>query len=547
MNLQRWTIPSGHAVEEAWRWAVLILFGAYFAIGLASYADYGMSTDEVIQRHHGLVSLKHILSLLNVDATGTFAYLARIPDLATYPHRSYGVVFHLPLLLIEHFVRDRVPMNVLWQIRHLYTFCWFFVGAIYFYRLARFWFTAPVAVVAALLLVTSPRIYADSFYNVKDTTFLAFFNVALFYGVSFMKRADHIGALKFALSVAVMLNVRFFGVFLPAFVGGLMLIQVGRQPRDRWLSGLKPLLTLTAFSVVFTWMIWPAAWAHPLTFFVDTFILSTNYDKYTGIVLYMGVRHPGSELPWQYIPHWILISTPVAPPGASCGFTAGTAMDLEHHTPGQHADADRVAAAGAAGAACTGDPVQVNAEHQLAPLLFPAGAAGLAGAFVAAVSAGPAHRGRQTCCGQDGRHHRSAGVDARWSGPIRSGGCTGTILISRSSSIASGLTGRKQDFQLDGWNLSARQGIEHIASMDARSLIYVHSYVVEKQFLLIDADIQKRLRFSRYSENADYIVDTNHWSRTHPPATGTWQDVYQLRVDGVVVMRIWKKLAEATP
>ncbi len=546
MNVQRSPFLSGHAVEESWRWVALILFSAYFAIGLASYADYGMSTDEVIQRHHGLVSLKYILSLLNIDATGAFAYMERIPDLATYPHRSYGVVFHLPLLLIEHFIRDRVPMNVLWQVRHLYTFCWFFVGAIYFYRLARFWFSSPVAMVATLLLVTSPRIYADSFYNVKDTTFLAFFNIALYYGVSFMKRDDHVGALKFALSVAVMLNVRFFGLFLPAFVGGLMLIQVFRQPLVQWLSAAKPLLTLTASCVIFTWMIWPAAWAHPLKFFTDTFIISTNYDRFTGFVPYMGVRHRGSELPWHYIPHWILISTPLH----HLLLLAISLVGLPWIWKSTRVTTMRmptvlllmVLLVPPALAILFKSTLNINWRHFYflqAPLAL---LAPLSLQFLLEERIGDVRLAAVKTAGMIVLLASTLGGVVYQVGWLYRNHPHQQVFFNRL-----GIDRAQTDFQLDGWNLSARHGIEYIASIDSRSPIYVNSIRVEAQLFLVDDDIRNRLRFSRYPENADYIVDTNHWSRTHPPATGKWEDVYQLRVDGVVIMRIWKKVAEATP
>lgn len=543
MNVPRWSAMPPQAQESAWRLVVVMLFAAYFAIGLLTYADYGMSTDEAIQRQHGLVSLKYILSLLGIDAAGDFAYLARMPDLATYPHRSYGVVFHLPLLLIEHVLRDRLAINELWQVRHLYTFLWFFVGTVFFFRLARFWLSWPLSIIATLLFVSSPRIYADSFYNVKDTTFLACFNVALFYGVSFMKQVDQRGALKFAMAVAVMLNVRFFGLFLPAFVGCLMLLQVLRQPRQGWATSVMPLVTLAVASVAFTWMIWPAAWSDPLRFFIDTFILSTNYDRYTGVVLYMGVRYPGSELPWHYIPHWVLISTPLH----HLLLLAATALGLPWIWRSSRLAEMRmptvllfmVLLAPPALAILFKSTLNTNWRHfyflqaplaLLAPLSLqylwdrsreqvgrPVIRTTVIALLLGATLAGLSYQ-----VGWLYRYHPHQQVFFNWFG----------------------LRQAQTGFQLDGWNLSARHGIEHIVTIDSRPSLLVHSYVVEKQFLLLDAEVRRRLKFSRYAENADFIVDTNHWSRTHPPSTGRWENVYELKVDGLVIMRIWKRLAD---
>ena len=525
--------------ERLWGWVALGLFFAYFLIGLRSYADHGMSTDEVIQRHHGLVSLKYLLGLLGVDLSGAFAYLEKIPDLADYPHRSYGVVFHLPLLLIEHVVRDKVASNVLWEIRHLYTFCWFFVGALFFYRLARLWYSTPYAILATLLLVASPRIYADSFYNVKDTAFLAIFNVALYFSVLFLRRPDHGNAVRLALAVAVMLNVRFFGLFLPAFVGALAVVDLMKVPRDRWSRAVRPLLTMALCTAVFTWMLWPAAWSNPFTFFVDTFVISTNYDVYKGIVVYLGHRFPADDLPWHYIPFWILISTPlhhVVLLAASILLFPVWIRRGELPVEGRAITlmVSMVLLLPLL-AVLFHSTLNTNWRHfyflqaplsLLAPLSLqyalrdrPWWRVGLVKAMPAAALLAVALTGVGYHVAWLYRNHPHQQVFFN------------RIAIDRAQT----------DFLLDGWGLSIRHGIEHIAAIDSRPKIYVNSMFIERHMLLVSPEIRQRLHRVLAPERADYIVDTAHWSRTYPPATGRWDEVYRRVVDGVVIMRVWKK------
>ena len=71
-------------------------------LGLVTFTDYGMSTDELISRTTGGMSLNYIAEKFNI------AWLKNDPVLSTfniplheYYDRDYGVAFDLPVIFIE--------------------------------------------------------------------------------------------------------------------------------------------------------------------------------------------------------------------------------------------------------------------------------------------------------------------------------------------------------------------------------------------------------------------------------------------------------------
>ena len=79
--------------NQTWvkKWSFPFLFFVYVGVGLLLVPEYGVTTDEPLQRDHGLVTMDYIegkLGLLDEK---------RMPDkeLSTYRHRYYGMWFQL--------------------------------------------------------------------------------------------------------------------------------------------------------------------------------------------------------------------------------------------------------------------------------------------------------------------------------------------------------------------------------------------------------------------------------------------------------------------
>ena len=162
------------------------LFLSFFALGLSIFKDYGISIDEEFQRYSGFYWLNYVVEFtpfetlkINIsnrlDNIGGFT----LPDPRDYPF--YGIVFDLPLAFLETIFDIKEPKNY-FLLRHFFNFLIIFISSIYFYKILENRFSKKsIIFLGVLLYISSPRIFADSFYNNKDIVFLSFVTISSYY------------------------------------------------------------------------------------------------------------------------------------------------------------------------------------------------------------------------------------------------------------------------------------------------------------------------------------------------------------------------------
>jgi hypothetical protein len=273
---------------------------AFIAFGLTSYRDYGVSWDENAQMNIGKVNYKYITK--------------RNSALLTFVNRYYGPFFEVPIYRLTAALPN--PEQV--YARHLGIFFVFAMGVITLYLLAyRLFHNSWWSLLTVILLVLSPRILADSFYNSKDIPFMAFFSLAILSIVIFLDAvwSDRrwylqIGAAAFsALTCASAIDIRIPGVVLIP-IASVFLVLIGFCHPKRWkntilIFGVYLLLTL---SLVI--LFWPALWHDPLIELINGFMHMSRYP-WDYSMLYRGQYIQASNPVWHYLPTWISITTPL--------------------------------------------------------------------------------------------------------------------------------------------------------------------------------------------------------------------------------------------
>lgn len=286
---------------------IAFFFVVFLYFGLILSNDYGISHDEPLQRNHGLVSAKYISELIS-DRFFRDA-LKNVPPLETYTHRYYGVIFHLPAVFVE--IATGMAEPELWHFRHAYTFLWFFIAIIFFYLLVSRRYGWKIAIAACLFFILSPRIFTESFYNVKDLVCLSAFTVAIYFCIHYLEKKSFGAAFCLALFSAVAANIRIAGLLLPALTCMFFIIDcAGKSPLNKKMWG--SFIFLLALTPLLTVALWPAAWANPIRFLWETMVLSSNYTRWNVTIIYLGDVVRGAALPWHYVPVWFAVTTPLS-------------------------------------------------------------------------------------------------------------------------------------------------------------------------------------------------------------------------------------------
>lgn len=146
--------------------SVALFFLVLLSVGLSIYRAYGLSWDEFFQRHYWRIVYLYVFQ---GDTT-----------LPLYRDRFYGPVIELFLFVITERLLGLVDPQTIYFTRHFLNFFLFCVGVWFFFRLGESHFRSwRMGLVGSLLLVLSPRLFADAFYNSKDIPFLSLFILSI--------------------------------------------------------------------------------------------------------------------------------------------------------------------------------------------------------------------------------------------------------------------------------------------------------------------------------------------------------------------------------
>ncbi len=269
-----------------------VVFILLLVVGLTSVGDYGLSSDEYVQRMTGY---------------GAFKYLIGDPGLNDYGDRFYGTAFELPLIFLEFLLNPETFRDVFFT-RHYATFLFFYFSCIVFYflsrRLLKSW---PMAFIAVGMLILNPRIFAHAFYNSKDIIFMGQFVIAFFTMTVFMRKSSVFNSLLHATASACLVDVRLIGIIIPAFTLFWTALQFV-QKRQATLLFKRIMLFLPVF-VLLTIVFWPYLWPAPLNNFIEAFRYMSRHPTVVD-VFYLGAHYKSNALPWHYIPVWMVITIP---------------------------------------------------------------------------------------------------------------------------------------------------------------------------------------------------------------------------------------------
>ena len=272
---------------------------ALFAVaGVAIVDDYGIGRDTAVLRQVTIANADYI-------ATGNISDLSQHKDVA---YRYYGIAYEMPLLLAERALGLQDSRHI-YLTRHLLTHLLFIAGGFVCGMLAyRMTGSRWIALVSMLLFMLHPRIYAHSFFNLKDIPFAVMLLIAL-YLTHRAFRKDAIGAfLLCGIGVGLAIDLRPFGLMLlPMILGmrGLDLCQAGRGERKRILLTSASFLAVALATV---YAAHPYYWENPLRFVEGIRVVA----QHPAIVenLYMGNIYLSNAVPWNFIPVWFGITAP---------------------------------------------------------------------------------------------------------------------------------------------------------------------------------------------------------------------------------------------
>jgi len=291
----------------------LLFFISFLIIGSIIFRDYGLSYDERSNLKNGFMSLKHISEFFEADIKINHAKIfKRIPEFESdnVKARVYGPAFEIILASAGELLKIEDSRN-LFLMRHYLTFLLFWTSVIFFYLTIKSVFKDKwLGILGCLFLILSPRIFAHSFYNSKDLAFMSFCIFGIYTQIKFIDNKNYLNAILHALCCGLLIDIRIVGIYIPC----LTLFSYYADALITKEINFKKLIyiptTYIFFLILFIYFFWPYSWEDPINNFISSYNTMKQYP-WVGEILYWGHKINTKEIPWHYLPSWILITTPI--------------------------------------------------------------------------------------------------------------------------------------------------------------------------------------------------------------------------------------------
>lgn len=518
---------------------VLVFFLVYLIIGISVYKDYGISWDEPTHRQIAMVTAKYVASILMPGFE--HPELASLPPLAESSTRQYGVIFDLPMYVAEILLGYNGSMPEIYYMRHLCTFLLFYISVFFFFLIVLNRFESwQLGLTGCLFLILSPRIFADSFYG-KDIVFLSLFIISIYFFIRYLQRKTYTNAILFALATALTVDQRITGIFIPFLAVFMTVVDIIKtdKPLNNLPEKLSPLLTYVISFFLFMIIFWPNLWSNPMGNLSNSFTVMNRFPI-TYYVFYLGTFIKSTEVPWHYIPVWVLITTPVI---YSLFFFLGSFLITKgilkngiifYSNKNEQQDfVFLLIFAAPLIAVITLNSALYDGWRHMYFIYAP---------FLLIAMTGFAWMLDHMKEARSGRDRRAS---------IFIAAVIVFCLISTSYQMIkyhpfqnvyfNFLTGHSagQYFELDYWGLSFRQALEYIVKNDKRSVIKLSANVppplIHNAIFLEKSDVN-RLRLVKINDS-DYFLTNYRW---HPQAYLLNNEVFTITVDGQKTMSVFK-------
>jgi hypothetical protein len=262
---------------------------------------FGITWDEPGQSDYGVTVLKFFQSGFKDRSSFHFEnfYL-------------YGGFFDGFAALLVH----NLPFFWAYDVRHIFNSLFGWLGIVYAARLAKDYFSPAAGVLTALLLVCSPVYFGHSMNNPKDIPFAALYVMGLYYILKVPPDRPLLTPYRYlaiALAIVGAINVRAGGLLLVAYFAMFIFWRVVHlpkpQPRD-FLKNALYVLVLVPIALVLGTAFWPWAQSQPLSRPL-TALRELSHFAFDGSVLFDGQMVRTLNLPWNYLPKWLLVQTPI--------------------------------------------------------------------------------------------------------------------------------------------------------------------------------------------------------------------------------------------
>jgi len=286
---------------------------ALFILMISLSHQYGISGDENFHRVYG----HHIVNFYSTLGKDTTAATTNGPDSLMV---FYGGFYDGTATLLA----KAVPSVNEWTVRHFWNSIFGFFAILCAGLVAVEVAGWQAGLITLVFMAFSPRFFGESMNNPKDITMAAGYMLTYVFILKFLKQLPRPSiktAIGLGLSIGVAMGIRigglllipytflFYGLAMMGIFGLSKLFDFSKFTENVWPS-LKFVLMAAVIGYCFSLIFWPYGLINPFTHPLEALNVAEKFPVRISI-LFNGKHIQSTDVPWNYIPQWLFITTPL--------------------------------------------------------------------------------------------------------------------------------------------------------------------------------------------------------------------------------------------
>ena len=155
----------------------------FFSISSIFIKDFGVTLDDEIYYINGLNTYEYVKQFF-LNLSGDQSNIAIYKDKLT----EWPIIFEFILVFISDLLSLK-SIDKIYFLAHQLNFMFYCIGLLIFYELIKKRFNSIyLSFLSVILIILSPRIFGESFYNTRDIFFMSLFIFYCYAGFLFLEK-----------------------------------------------------------------------------------------------------------------------------------------------------------------------------------------------------------------------------------------------------------------------------------------------------------------------------------------------------------------------
>lgn len=290
----------------------IFVLSLIFIIGLVFYRDYGLTLDDEYYRINGFFYKDYIVEYFhNLISFQPLQYDLLAEKIQNNPLSNHPALFETLVAFLADFFRIKEIKSV-YELSHLLNFLIYFCSLVVLMEVVNNRYKSNYfSILSVVIIFTTPRFFAESFYNSRDIFFFSVFVFFLYAAQRLILNDSLKNLIFFAFTSALLIGAKLLGI-IPYFIFSIMYGIYIFENNKKTNHNIRKLFLLSSTTLFFLIVCWPYLWINPFDNLIFAFLeIVRSHESVQVLTFFNGEYLISNNTPSYFRIIWFFITTPL--------------------------------------------------------------------------------------------------------------------------------------------------------------------------------------------------------------------------------------------